>query len=582
VTKDEAKEGSTRYAQGGICAILDPLDSVESHATDTMVAGDFLCDMKVVEMVCRESTKAVLDLVKMGAQFDRTETGELHLTREGGHEHTRIVHAADLTGAEIERTLLEKARAHPNITMFEKYCVTDLVTDEVGQTPYCIGCDSFSRDTGQEVRFVALATMLASGGSGHIYPSTTNPTVATGDGIAMAARAGAAVCNMEFMQFHPTSFYVDGQADAASVATGVRGPVFLISEAVRGEGGILRNGAGERFMEQYDPRLELAPRDVVARAINDQCKRRGEPCAWLDISHVDAAKVLHHFPNIAAHCAEHGIDITADPIPVVPAMHYTCGGVHTRSHGETTLPGLFACGEAAYTGLHGANRLASNSLLEGLVFGRRAAGATVTHARLSSTIAEGAMARAVENRRLERPVVGERPARSAREAEAEAERLRAVRALRRELQDANWQHAGIVRTTSELVDGLQRLKRLAGEAVALNPRGFGKEVVTEWTELANLLTVSELVVTSALMRKESRGLHYNLDYPYKVDSEKRPTRVDARLRTADKLKAVLEDKRYHQSVLVYPLGGEQQQQQQMGDGDAQGPVVTQTRPAVPK
>jgi len=543
LTKDEAQEGSTRYAQGGICAVLDPLDSVESHATDTMVAGDFLCDMKVVEMVCRESTEAVLELVKMGANFDRTETGELHLTREGGHAHTRVVHSKDLTGAEISRTLLQKARAHPNITILENFCVTDLITEQIGQTPYCIGCDAFSRITGQEVRFVALATMLASGGSGHIYPSTTNPTVATGDGIAMAARAGANICNMEFMQFHPTSLFIDGQADSNALK---RDAVFLISEAVRGEGGHLLNGAGERFMKDYDPRMELAPRDVVARAINDQCKRRKEKCAYIDISHKSSAFILHHFPNIAAKCLEHGIDITKEPIPVLPAMHYTCGGVETRMMGETSIPGLFACGEAAYTGLHGANRLASNSLLEGLVYGRRAAQACIQHAQLSSKVTEEAMQRVVENRSLERPVISNKYKNTAREIAM----LHTILALRRELQDENWSYAGIVRTTSELVGGLQRIKEIGFEACQLTVRGLSAEVTTEWFELANLLTVSELVVMSALMRKESRGLHYNLDYPYKVEGEKKPTRITASLKLATNLSTILTKKKYHSSLLL--------------------------------
>jgi len=372
VTKDRAKEGSTRYAQGGICAVLDPLDSVESHAHDTMVAGDYLCDQAVVDLVCREGANAVLDLVAMGASFDRTKSGQLHLTREGGHAHKRVVHAADLTGAEIERTLLAKVKQHANIQLYESHLATDLVTEGVGAATWCLGADAFERSTGREVRFLALATMIASGGSGHVYPSTTNPAVATGDGIAMAARAGAAIGNMEFMQFHPTSFYAaaapylpetESQATTADQLHLNRSPVFLISEAVRGEGGVLLDGSGARFMDAYDARGELAPRDVVARAIAAQCQARDEPCAFLDISHKPAADVRHHFPNIAAHCAAHGLDITRDPIPVTPAMHYTCGGVKTDLNAATNLKGLFVCGEAAYTGLHGANRLASNSLL---------------------------------------------------------------------------------------------------------------------------------------------------------------------------------------------------------------------------
>jgi L-aspartate oxidase len=305
-----------------------------------------------------------------------------------------VVHAADLTGAEIERTLLAKVKQHANIQLYESHLATDLVTEGVGAATWCLGADAFERSTGREVRFLALATMIASGGSGHVYPSTTNPAVATGDGIAMAARAGAAIGNMEFMQFHPTSFYAaaapylpetESQATTADQLHLNRSPVFLISEAVRGEGGVLLDGSGARFMDEYDARGELAPRDVVARAIAAQCQARDEPCAFLDISHKPAADVRHHFPNIAAHCAAHGLDITRDPIPVTPAMHYTCGGVKTDLNAATNLKGLFVCGEAAYTGLHGANRLASNSLLEGLVFGRGAATAATAHATLAAS-----------------------------------------------------------------------------------------------------------------------------------------------------------------------------------------------------
>lgn len=540
VTKDVASEGSTRYAQGGICAVLDPLDSVDSHAQDTMVAGDFLCDETVVKLVCTEGANAVLDLVSMGADFDRTATGSLHLTREGGHEHNRIVHAADLTGAEIERTLLEKVRDNPNITMYENFFATELVTEQVGPQLYCMGCDTFDRISGREVRFLALSTMLASGGSGHLYPSTTNPGVSTGDGIAMAARAGAKVSNMEFMQFHPTSFAAPpipgGPASAPSLK---REAVFLISEAVRGEGGLLFNGDGERFMPQYDDRLELAPRDVVARAIDHQCKQRGEEHAYLDISHKSSDMLLKHFPNISAECLKHGIDITQDPIPVTPAMHYTCGGITTGLHAETNIAGLFACGEAACTGLHGANRLASNSLLEGLVFGRKASDAAVAHAETVSRAAELPWSRSALTQKVHRPYVS----RTMDPAREDSVRFNLL-SLRRDLQDVMWDHAGIVRNTQGLKQGLVRLKQIGAKVCDICVRGLTAELSAEWYEVANLLTVAELVTTSALMRRESRGLHYTLDYPLKVESERHPTSIPSTLRLASRLDLVHAKKMY--------------------------------------
>eukprot|EP00241_Pyramimonas_parkeae_P003946 CAMPEP_0114238424 /NCGR_PEP_ID=MMETSP0058-20121206/7917_1 /TAXON_ID=36894 /ORGANISM="Pyramimonas parkeae, CCMP726" /LENGTH=685 /DNA_ID=CAMNT_0001350533 /DNA_START=428 /DNA_END=2485 /DNA_ORIENTATION=+ len=553
ITKDEANEGSTRYAQGGICAVLDPLDSVESHARDTMVAGDFLCDEKVVQLVCSEGAEAVLDLVAMGAKFDKAQDGGLHLTREGGHEHKRIVHAADLTGAEIERTLLAKVRSHSNIFLYENHFATDLVTDQVERARHCLGCDAFDRNTGREVRFLAPATLLAAGGSGHIYPSTTNPLVATGDGVAMAARAGAVISNMEFMQFHPTSLYVP-EAEATPACGGKRrSSVFLISEAVRGEGGVLLNGAGERFMQQYDERLELAPRDVVARSIDHQCKLRGEECAFLDVSHLPRQALLTHFPNIARECLSHGIDITSQPIPVTPAMHYTCGGVRAGANAQTSLPGLFACGEAACTGLHGANRLASNSLLEGLVFGRKAAEAARAYVRDEATrgVLAERCAQAATSREVRRPWISSEDAcDAAREAAVGA----ALEELRSALQQAMWDHAGIVRNTRGLLEGLRSIQQIGEAVTAIPVKGLSAELTADWYELANLLTVAELVATSALMRKESRGLHYTLDYPNKSESERRPTHITSTLKVAQRLDVVHAPKRrMRRSVILSPL-----------------------------
>jgi L-aspartate oxidase len=428
------------------------------------------------------------------------------------------------------------------------------VTEAVGPTTWCLGADAFERSTGREVRFLALATMIASGGSGHVYPSTTNPAVATGDGIAMAARAGAAIGNMEFMQFHPTSFYAAAAPFLPEMELSAepnRAPVFLISEAVRGEGAVLLDGSGSRFMDDYDVRGELAPRDVVARAIAAQCKARQEPCAFLDISHKPAADVLNHFPNIAAHCAAHGLDITRHPIPVTPAMHYTCGGVCTDQHAATNLKGLFACGEAAYTGLHGANRLASNSLLEGLVFGRGAAAAATAHAAAAAAsprvevLYRAAACREARHLYIDKEAGHQASASSAREAKTMATLV----SLRTQTQDAMWEHAGIVRTTASLLSALQRVRELGAAAAELPLKGCSPSLAFAWYEVANLLTVAELVVISALQRKESRGLHYTLDYPDKVESERRPTLIHNTLPAATVLNAV-HAKRINRSALL--------------------------------
>lgn len=354
LTKQKAADGCTRYAQGGICAVLDQADSVESHIQDTLIAGVYLNDLqyqsvkfhllsvtcRAVEVVCREGPARVMELVELGAEFSRRSDGSLHLTREGGHSGRRIVHAADATGKEIEDTLLRAVRSHPNIDMYEHHIVVDLCVEDVSGMPHCLGVDVLDQQSGHMCRFIALTTMLASGGAGQVYPNTTNPSVATGDGIALAHRAKARVANMEFVQFHPTSLYTEQKAKRS----------VLISEAVRGEGGELFNLQGERFMSSYDARLELAPRDVVSRAIQDQMLRNKESHVLLDISHKSKSFVLSHFPNIAMSCAEHGINITTEPIPVVPAQHYLCGGVQSGLLGETSIQGLYVCGEVACTG----------------------------------------------------------------------------------------------------------------------------------------------------------------------------------------------------------------------------------------
>jgi L-aspartate oxidase len=529
VSKDVLQESNTQYAQargpprthaargsacarpltaplrpqGGICGVMDAHDSVESHIADTVVAGAFLCKLPAVEVVCREGAAAVRYLADLGARFSCDEaTGNFHLAREGGHTHHRVVHAADATGREIERALVAAVRTHPRITVHERHLALDIVLAPAGDVNggACLGADTLERGSGAPLRFLAHATMLATGGAGHCYPSTTNPAVATGDGMAMAHRAGAAMANMEFVQFHPTALYAPDAAGAPAT-----GSAFLISEAVRGAGGRLFNGAGERFMPRYDSRAELAPRDVVARCIDAECKRLGEPCVWLDITHKPAAEVLAHFPNIAAHCASRGIDMTRHRIPVLPAAHYFCGGVVTDLSGQTSIAGLFAAGEVACTGLHGANRLASNSLLEGVVFSRRAAPAARLHAeRAAVLLADAARAAAADA-----------PRASGLQAHG-ASATTAV--LRSHLQASLWSGAGIVRTNAGIAAGLAEMQhiRVAAEALVRAPGAGAPE-----HELRNLAAVGDLVLRCALQRKESRGLHYNTDWPEPRETERR-------------------------------------------------------------
>uniref|UniRef100_A0A7S0YUI0 L-aspartate oxidase n=1 Tax=Polytomella parva TaxID=51329 RepID=A0A7S0YUI0_9CHLO len=522
VTKNIAKEGCTRYAQGGVCAVLDQSDSVESHIKDTVIAGAHLNDVSAVDVVCREARARVLELVSLGADFTRNPDGSLHLTREGGHSNRRIVHAADLTGAEIERALLASAQANPNIHFYEHHATVDLVIDDYMGVPHCLGADVLDLESKEMMRFVSLSTMIASGGAGQVFPNTTNPHVSTGDGIAMAYRAGAVVSNLEFVQFHPTSLYVDPGRAAAVAAASRRtspnlskgGSSFLITEAVRGEGGMLFNQSGERFMERYDNRLELAPRDIVARSIHDQLVSRNEKFVLLDISHKPRDEVLHHFPNIARRCQETlGLDISKEPIPVVPAQHYTCGGVNTGLLAETSIQGLFACGEVACSGLHGANRLASNSLLEGLVFADRAVNPSVAHA-------EHVLCNLGRQLHYAAASADFRGSRQAAADGLSPSMMNWVARTRQQLREAMWRNCGIVRRSVELaqVHALAVEVREAATA-ALSKHGMMVELI----ELQNLATVAELTVACALQRKESRGLHYTLDYPNLNDSMKQPS-----------------------------------------------------------
>jgi L-aspartate oxidase len=489
VTKKESAESNTNYAQGGIAAVMDPADSIEDHVRDTLVAGAGLCREDVVRMVITEGPERIRDLMDLGAQFDRDPEGDLHLGREGGHSAHRIVHAADMTGREVERALLTAVRRHPRITILEYHFAVNLLTEHQlgvdtanGEGLHCFGAYVLDSQAGVVRTILARTTLLAAGGAGQVYQHTTNPPVATGDGIAMAYRARAAVANMEFIQFHPTSLYLPS-ADFG-------GRAFLITEAVRGDGGILTNLAGERFMPAYDDRAELAPRDIVARAIDDQLKRRGEEHVWLDISHKPAHEVLAHFPNIHETLLAYGIDMTTGPIPVVPAAHYTCGGVVVDLQGRTSIGGLFACGEVTCSGLHGANRLASNSLLEALVYAHNAVEPAVAYAA-DADWQEGI------------PDWDESNTENTQEWVL-------VSHNHQELRRVMQSYVGIVRSELRLERAARRIGLIYQETEEFYQR---TRLSAELCELRNLAAVAHLIVACAQQRAESRGLHFMTDYP---------------------------------------------------------------------
>ena len=479
VSKRGINDSSSNWAQGGIAAVLASDDSIEAHIQDTLTAGAGLCDAEVTRLVVERSRETVEWLIDEGVPFTREEDDSgFHLTREGGHSHRRIIHAADATGHAVQKTLAEKVRQHPNIDLMEDHIAVDLITArKVGiEGGECLGAYVLDNTSGKVLTIGAQHTVLATGGTGKVYLYTTNPDVATGDGIAMAWRAGCRVANMEFIQFHPTCLY---HPLAKS---------FLITEAVRGEGGILKLPDGTRFMQEHDERAELAPRDIVARAIDFEMKKRGIDCVYLDISHQPADFVLSHFPTIYRRCMELGIDITKEAIPVVPAAHYSCGGIMTDHAGRTDLPGLYAIGETACTGLHGANRLASNSLLECLVFGQAAAEDIL--AQSPKTIPE-------------LPYWDE-----SRVTDADEEII--ITHNWNELRRFMWNYVGIVRTNKRLARALHRIHMLRDE---VHEFYSNFRISNDLIELRNLLQVAELIVKSAMERHESRGLHYSKDYP---------------------------------------------------------------------
>ena len=490
LTKRHRSEGSTEYAQGGIASVLASDDDFDHHVEDTLVAGAGLCHRDAVEVTVREGPDRIRWLLSLGVEFDREGAG-LHLTREGGHSRRRIAHAKDTTGREIERALLAACDAR-GIRIVEDQLAIDLITSDkvgLGGPQRALGAYVLDRASGEISVVSSAVTVLATGGAGKVYLYTSNPDVATGDGLAMAFRAGASVANMEFFQFHPTCLY---HPQAKS---------FLISEACRGEGGILRNGAGEAFMARYDARKELAPRDVVARSIDAEIKRRGDDCAYLDMTHLGKTFLLEHFPNIYATVKEFGVDPAAQPIPVVPAAHYQCGGVVTDLLGRTTVPGLYAIGEVSCTGLHGANRLASNSLLEALVFGRRAA--------LS----------AAEDLPGTRGPAPELPPWNPGDA-LDPEEGVVVAHNWDEVRRVMWNYVGIVRTEKRLERARTRLRMLRSEIAEYY---WKYKVQPDFLELRNVADVATLIVECARRRKESRGLHYILDHPKPDDRWVRDT-----------------------------------------------------------
>jgi L-aspartate oxidase len=491
ITKSNEDESNTKYAQGGIAAVADlKKDSYKKHIKDTLIAGDGICNKEVVEIVVKEGPQRVQELINWGARFDKDKSGEYDLAKEGGHSEHRVLHHKDVTGWEMERALLKQIQKHPNIELFTHYFAIDIITQhhlgiEVTRRTKnidCYGIYVLNTKTEKIEKLLSKITVLATGGAGHVYRNTTNPTIATGDGISMVYRAKGKVMNMEFIQFHPTALYNPGEY-----------PSFLITEAIRGFGAVLKTLEGKEFMQKYDKRGSLAPRDIVARAIDSEMKKSGTDHVWLDCRHLDKKKFIEHFPNIYEKCLSLGIDIMKDMIPVVPAAHYLCGGIMTDKHARTSIKNLYACGECACTGLHGANRLASNSLLEAMVFSHRAFEDSI---------------KAIKKLSIKKEV----PDWNA-EGTISPEEMVLITFTRIELQNIMSNYVGIVRSNLRLQRAWERLELIYRETEELYQRTV---ISPELSELRNLINIGYLIVKSAMERHESRGLNFNIDYPKKL------------------------------------------------------------------
>lgn len=486
VTKSNEDESNTKYAQGGIAAVWHDKDSIEKHIQDTLIAGSGLCNEETVRIVVAEGTQRVKELIELGTNFDKTQQGDYDLAKEGGHSENRILHYKDITGFEIERALIAQVNKHKNITVLDHHFAIDIITQHhLGQVVTshstdikCFGAYILNTKTQKIDTVLSKITLMATGGAGHVYATTTNPTIATGDGIAMVYRAKGQVKDMEFVQFHPTSLYNPGEH-----------PSFLITEAIRGFGAILKTVDGKEFMQKYDERLSLAPRDIVARAIDNELKTRGEDYVYLDCRHLDRKAFIEHFPNIYDKCMKLGIDPFVNLIPVVPAMHYLCGGIQVNQLGQSTIHNLFAVGECACTGLHGANRLASNSLLEAVVFAHRAAKTSI------DTVATISFKEGLPNWDAE--------------GTEHAEEMILITQSQREVQQIMSNYVGIVRSELRLKRAFDRLEILYKENEAL----YEKTTVTQkLCELRNLICIGYLIIKHAIRRKESVGLHYMVNY----------------------------------------------------------------------
>jgi len=508
VTKKGIMESNTAHAQGGVASVFSSLDSFDLHIQDTLAAGDGICNREVVAAVVKKGPDRIHDLINMGVKFnlneDQSSSGspiELDLGREGGHSQKRIVHAEDMTGKEIERVLVSRAEAHERISIFENHIAIDLITYSsrmkrglitTTHDDYCCGAYVLETATNQVKTFNAKITLLATGGTGKVYLYTSNPDIATGDGIAMGYRAGATIANLEFVQFHPTCLY---HPDAKN---------FLISEAVRGEGGILVDTSGHSFMSRYDPQKDLACRDVVARAIDTELKKSGDDSVFLDISQKDADIIRKRFPNLYEKCLEFGVDMTAEPIPVVPAAHYMCGGVVTDMLGRTDIHRLYAIGETACTGLHGANRLASNSLSEALVYAHEAASQAVK-----------------ELQKFDYSLTPDAP-RWDEVGTTDSDELIMVSHNWDEIRRLMWNYVGIVRSDKRLARARRRIENIRTE---IQEYYWNFKVAADLIELRNIATVAELIIRCATHRKESRGLHFNIEYPHRDDGRWRKDTV---------------------------------------------------------